>query len=80
MFVEFIRSLESNEGGNGGREGKALVVAVVVVADEDVGVEELKLFNDGKFGEGKPNGGNAPNGGMVGKPNGRPQGRSKQKI
>jgi hypothetical protein len=43
-------------------------------------VEEAKLFKDGKFGVGIPNGGNAPNGGIDGKPNGRPQGRSKSDV
>jgi hypothetical protein len=38
--------------------------------------DEAKLFIDGKLGVDKPNGGNAPNGDMDGKPNGRPQGRS----
>ncbi len=36
-----------------------------------------KLFNEGKLGVGKPNPGNPPNGDNDGKPNGRPQGRSK---
>lgn len=39
--------------------------------------DEAKLFNEGKFGVGKPNAGNAPNGDNDGKPNGKPQGRSK---
>jgi hypothetical protein len=43
-------------------------------------VDEAKLFNDEKFGVGKPNGGNAPNDGIDGKPNGRPQGRSREYI
>jgi hypothetical protein len=41
-------------------------------------VDEAKLFNAEKFDAGKPNGGNAPNGGIDGKPIGRPQGRSKK--
>lgn len=41
-------------------------------------VDGTKLFNDGKFGVGKPNGGNAPNDGIDGKPIGRPQGRSRK--
>ena len=63
-----MASLESNEG-----TGKLVVVAVVVL------VVEGKLFNDEKFGVGRPNGGNAPNVGIDGKPNGRAQGRSKEK-
>lgn len=59
-----MASLESNEG-----TGKLVVVAVVVL------VVEGKLFNDEKFGVGRPNGGNAPNVGIDGKPNGRAQGR-----
>lgn len=39
--------------------------------------DEAKLFNGGKFGVGKPNAGNAPNGDKDGKPSGKPHGRSK---
>ena len=60
-------------GGGGGKAPVLPVVAVVVV----VGDAEAKLFNEAKFGVGKPKGGNAPKGGIDGKPNGRPQGRSK---
>ena len=42
--------------------------------------DETKLFNGEKFGAGKPNAGNAPNGVNDGKPNGRPQGTSKNNI
>lgn len=59
----FVGSVERSEDGGGGN---------ALLADE------AKLFMDGKFGAGKPNGGNAPNGGIDGKPIGRPQGRSKQ--
>ena len=51
--------------------GKPVLVFVVVAGD-------AKLFNDEKFGVGKPNGGNVPNDGIEGKPNGRPQGRSRE--
>ncbi len=59
----FVGSFASNEGAEGGNP---------------VVVGEAKLFNDEKFGVGKPNGGNAPNGGIDGKPRGRPQGRSRK--
>lgn len=48
-------------------EGKGVVVG-----------DDPKLFSGEKFGVGKPNAGNAPNGDNDGKPNGSPQGRSKQ--
>jgi hypothetical protein len=64
LASEFVGSFGSNEGNVG--EGKPVVV------------DEAKLFNAEKFDAGKPNGGNAPNGGIDGKPIGRPQGRSKK--
>ena len=60
-----IGSVEESDGVEGGKAGV---------------VGGTKLFNDGKFGVGKPNAGNAPNGDIDGKPNGRPQGRSRKYI
>ncbi|MCC7159945.1 MAG: hypothetical protein IT281_10470 [Ignavibacteria bacterium] len=60
MVVEFIGLFDSNGDGEG----------------KPVAAEEVKLFNDEKFGVGKPNGGNAPNDDIDEKPNGEPQGRS----
>jgi hypothetical protein len=59
--VEFVGSFDSSNGAGGGG-GKPVVV------------DEAKLFNDEKFGVGKPNGD------IDGKPNGRPQGRSRKYI
>jgi hypothetical protein len=60
--VEFVGAFESNDGAEG-EGGKPAVV------------DEAKLFNGEKFGVGIPKDGNAPNGDIDGKPNGRPQGR-----
>jgi hypothetical protein len=65
--VEFVGAFESNDGAEG-EGGKPAVV------------DEAKLFNGEKFGVGIPKDGNAPNGDIDGKPNGRPQGRSRKYI
>lgn len=62
-----VGSVEESDDVEGGK-------AAAVVVDG------TKLFNDGKFGVGKPNGGKAPNDGIDGKPNGRPHGRSRKYI
>ena len=60
-MLGFVGSAESSDGAS----GKAVLP------------DEAKLFKEEKFGVPKPNVGNAPNGGIEGNPNGKPQGRSK---
>ena len=50
--------------------------SVVEGREKPAVADEGKPLSDEKFGAGRPNGGKLPNGGIDGKPNGRPQGRS----